>query len=417
MKNYLSFGILFILSIPRLFAQEGRSALPAETAEELRVLQAIHDALPRDWKGWKIEDETALQGREWFHEGGEASKYPFQHEYKITYVIDLTPEEAQRRRTAFERDTRDMMVKVEELEAGTRVEVQIWVNYFEDETRSKTAPATKTVSPFNLTLWGPKAGKFFLGDWKLTKNQPTDDGVELACRAVKRTDISMGQIQALKMYIKTTPAIREEFLKKLNTQGLKALIGQSFLNQKAITVSTAKEKPLAKPLEGKNEFWYTVDGGPFTNQKVMIKHSETMEQAYLRNNHPDPNVTQNAVTRLLIQEDGDTKLRTPYPFADITVPFIRKTGEFDVLTSEEMSGKTATFSTGIGCWNGCEWSISPVRVHINVTRYDPVGGFVEGTFSGEAIAVYKANEPIEHKPNPIKIKDGYFKIRRKEDRY
>jgi hypothetical protein len=102
----------------RIAAQEGRPALAAETAEDLRVLTAIHDAFPHDWDGWVIEGETKLEGATHFHDSGEAVRRPFRHEYKIEYAIDLKSSEAQRLREALEKapDSMDLM-------AGSRVEV------------------------------------------------------------------------------------------------------------------------------------------------------------------------------------------------------------------------------------------------------------------------------------------------------
>lgn len=417
MSIFLFTTLLCIMQFQLVLAQEGRPALPAETAESLRVLQALHEAFPQQLNGWKVDDESKIEGIQWFHDGGAAVRYPFPHEYKITYVSDLSPAEAELRRKAFDREQKDMMTKVEELEASNRIEVQVWINYFEDQSHSSSQPQLRSFPPFDLTIWGAKASKLFLGNWKVSKSQKLDDGYETDCLASKNPAASMGQIQALKLIIRCSSGIREEFLKKVNLKALKSLIGQNFLDQKIITSSTPVEQELARPLEGKNVFRYVIDGGDFSNSQVNIKHSESMEQAYLRNNHPDPKVTTNAVTRLLVQEDGDTQKRTPYPFADITIPFIRKTGEFEVLKEEEMSGEKATFTLGINCWNGCEWSISAISIKVKVNKYDLVGGFVEGTFSGEGMAAFRPHEHTDRKPFPVKIKDGYFRIKRKADRY
>ena len=393
--------------------QEGRPATASETAEDLRVRRVIHDALPRPWGDWTLETETELAGTVGFHDGGMAARYPFTHEYKASYTLDLKSPTAARLKDAFDRQ----QIALVDLLAAGRIDVVVEINEFESTQNADTRLEPRKLTLFDVAVLGARKTALYVGPWTLVSNEFRDERAETVLKATRNMTVSMGQVQCLSLTIEAPAATRDEFLTRTNVAALRALIGTTSLQQRAIVgPSKGEEAPLAKPAAGTNEFRYDVEGPAFPKQSVSIPAFEPNQMTYLRNNHPDPQVVENAVTRVLVSAKEDTVNRTPTPFADITIPFVRRTGDF-VVTKDPLDDAKATLALGIDCWNGCGWSLMPDGIKITVSHYDAVGGFVDGSFSGPAVAMYRAHEPVDHRSLPVTISNGYFKIRRKADRY
>ena len=225
----------------------------------------------------------------------------------------------------------------------------------------------------------------------------------------------MTQIQTIHLDCSGSPAVIDFILKNTDLKSVQALIGQNKITQPTVSQSPPKEKPLAKPLEGTNEIVFSLDGGDFKNRTFRLQPSNQNEFGYLRNNHPNPAVTDNAVTRILMAEDDDFTTKNKTGFLDITIPFIRQTGQFEVYPGSEKS----SFAGGINCWDGCEYSFDADGMKVTISRYDAVGGFIEGTFEGEVTVGYKINQLLDNdqKKRPNAQIKGHFKVHRKEDRY
>lgn len=411
MKTILSI-IFFIGFITKVSAQEGRPALGAETAESQRVKTIIRDAFPHDLADWEMEDESKVDGETWFHDGGMAVKYPFIHEFKVRYVRKNISENERKKWQKIAIDEAGIQKMIDE----TECEIIVSVNNFQVEFSSKSLQ-TKVISPFSLALVAQHGAKLFIGNgWKMTKNEDLGDGRRnYVVEAPINKAIPMTQIQTVQFASKSSPTVLDLFLKNINLKVIQALIGQNKISQSAISKPINTEKTLIKPIEGNNEIVFTLNGGDFSNRTFKLKHSKESEFGYLRNNHPNPAVTENAITRILIQEDDDFTTKNKTGFLDITIPFIRQTGQFEVFNGSEK----ASFVGGINCWDGCEYSFNAENMKVNIIRYDAVGGFIEGTFEGEVKVGYKLNQPLDtdkqKRPN-AQIK-GKFKVHRKEDRY
>lgn len=403
---------IFLLSLSYLHAQEGRPALPVETAEDERIKTVLKNAFPHELENWEVEDESKTDGITWFHNGGEAANSPFIHRYKINYKRkNVSDQEREKwKKTAVD------VLGIQKMIAETECEIIVTVNHFFTEFAAENLQ-TKAVSPFNLSMTGPFEAKLFIGNgWKMTKNEDLGDKRRnYVVESTLNKAAPMTQIQTIYLDCTGSPAVIDFFLKNTDLKSIQALIGQNKITQPSVSQSAPKERPLAKPLEGNNEIMFSLDGGDFKNRTFRLKSSKENEFGYLRNNHPNPAVTDNAVTRILIAEDDDFTTKNKTGFLDITIPFIRKTGEFDVFQGAEK----ASFAGGINCWDGCEYSFDGDGMKVTISRYDAVGGFIEGTFEGEVKVGYRVNQPLDNdqKKRPNAQIKGHFKVHRKEDRY
>ncbi|GGD40117.1 hypothetical protein GCM10011514_00250 [Emticicia aquatilis] len=410
MKILLSIALLFFS--PLIFAQEGRPALASETSEDERVKSTIKKAFPHDLENWEVEDESKTDGITWFHNGGEAANSPFTHQYKINYKRKNVSEQEREKWKKVAVD----VVGIQKMMAETECEIVVTVNTFFTEFEAENLQ-TKAVSPFNLSMVGPFEAKYFMGNgWKISKNESLEDNRRnYVVEAAINKGVPMTQIQTIHLDCTGSPTVVDFILKNTDLKAIQTLVGQNKITQPTNNQTITKEKPLTKPLEGNNEIEFTLDGGDFHNRTFKLKHSKDGEFGYLLNNHPNPAITDNAMTRILIQEDDDFKTKNKTGFLDITIPFIRKTGEFEVFKGAEK----ASFAGGINCWDGCEYSFDADGMKVNVSRYDAVGGFIEGTFEGEVTVGYKINQPLDNdqKKRPNAQIKGRFKVHRKEDRY
>lgn len=388
-------------------AQEGRPALPAETAEDARVKQAIHDAMPRDFDRWSIDSESDVDGIRQFHDSGEAVRYPFTHQYAITYVYQPTDAEAAKWR-AMATDTAGIQQVTDE----TRCEITVFVNGFERTVHSTGPITTRTTAPFSVALHGLHGAQLFLGPWKAGTPVRDSDGITYQVTATRDQKASGTAIQTMLIAIRGSSRVVDLFVGRIKIAALASMIGEDRATRVTRTAA-AVEAPLAKPVPGSNVIEFTLDGGDYHGRVFRMKHSATMEFAYLRNNHPDAAVTDNAVTRVLASEDDDFTTKNKTAFLDVTVPFIRRTGSFEVTGDSP----NATFQGGVNCWDGCEWTFDAVKMTVTVTKYDPVNGFVEGDFSGEVTVKFRPNLPTSNRVEKGRISNGHFKVRRQADRY
>lgn len=414
MKAWLILGIsclTFVVS----FGQEGRPALESETAEDHRVKKIIQKAFPHDLPDWRVDDESKTEGVTWFHDGGSAVKSPFGHGFFIRYVRQNVSEAEKEKWRKVAVD----MAGIQKMQDETECEIKVRVNGFSSRLETDGTATKRTVPSFDLVLVGPHESRLAMGTGWTSKSEMLDDQrMAYSWAAPLNRTVPMTQVQTVILELKGSPAVLDYFLKNMDVAALRALIGQQNVNSLTATANAGAkvvEKPLTKPLPGLNEIEFTLNGGDFQNRLIRLKHSAQGEFGYLRNNHPNPAITENAVTRILVQEDDDFKTKNKSGFLDITIPFIRKTGEFEVYPNAEK----ASFVGGVNCWDGCEYSFDADRLKVSITRYDPVGGFIEGTFAGEVKVVYKASQPLDNdqKKRPNAQIDGRFKVHRQADRY
>ena len=405
------FACLFVAGLS--FAQEGRPALAIETAESERVKTTIKKALPHDLENWAIERESDTDGDLSFHNGSVGYTSYFSHEFAIRYVRKNVSEEEKQKWRAIAVDEAGIQKMIDE----TECEINVYVNTFENELTTAGKLESKAISPFTFALVGAHGARLCLGNgWKTAQTTPLEDGKKLIRILMPPNDnLPKTQIQSILITVKGSPTVLDFFLKNTDLKALQALIGQNKINTATTASMPPAETPLAKPAAGVNEIEFTLSGGDFNQRIVRLKPSVDNQFGYLRNNHPNRAITENAVTRILISEDSDFKTYNKTGFLDITIPFIRQTGQFEVFPGSEKS----SFSGGVNCWNGCEYSFDANGLTVKIVKYDPVGGFIEGTFEGDVKVGYKINEPIDtdQQKRPDAHIKGRFKVRRQKDRY
>ncbi|MBB3837585.1 hypothetical protein FHS57_001582 [Runella defluvii] len=404
-------GIVFVCF--QAHAQEGRPALAIETAESQRVKSIIKNALPHQLENWAIERESDTDGDTWFHNGSVGYSSFFSHEFKIRYVRKNVSEDEKNKWRTIAVD----MAGIQKMMDETECEIDVYVNAFENELTTQGSLHPKPIPPFPFVMVGPHDARLCMGKgWKVAKTTPLDDGQTLYRFEMPPSfTVPMTQIQSILILVKGSPTVLDFFLKNTDLKALKDLMGENKIPIPNPSQAPPMEKTLAKPLAGTNEIEFTLNGGDFNQRTVRLKPSVDNQFGYLRNNHPNRAITENAITRILISEDSDFKTYTSAGFLDITIPFIRQTGQFETFPGSEKS----SFRGGINCWNGCEYSFDSNGVTIKITSYDPVGGFIEGTFEGDVKVGYKIHEPIgtDQQKRPDAHIKGHFKVRRQKDRY
>lgn len=408
-RIFFSWAMVFF----QVHAQEGRPALAIETAESKRVKSIIRNALPHSLDNWAIERESDTDGETWFHNGSVGHSSFFSHEFKIRYVRKNVSEEEKDKWRAIAVD----MAGIQKMMDETECEIDVYVNAFENEVTTKGALKPKSMAPFSFALMGQHGARLCMGnDWKVAKTTPLDDGQTMyRIEMQPNLKLPMTQIQSILIMVKGSPTVLDFFLKNTDLNALKNLVGENKISSPDPVKAPSSEKTLAKPLAGINEIEFILNGGDFSQRNIRLKHSVDNQFGYLRNNHPNRAITENAVTRILISEDSDYKTYNSAGFLDITIPFIRQTGQFEAFPGSEKS----SFRGGVNCWNGCEYSFDSNGVTIKITTYDPVGGFIEGTFEGDVKVGYKIHEPIgtDQQKRPDAYIKGHFKVRRQKDRY
>jgi hypothetical protein len=156
---------------------------------------------------------------------------------------------------------------------------------------------------------------------------------------------------------------------------------------------------------GKNVISFTMVAEDGTSKDVVISSSKNdfSNSACLRNHNENPKVMQEAHIDFHITDEKDGNL-----LFMISLPIIRTTGTV-----------TATYESGYDyqiMWRGntdANHSFSPESIVINLTKWAPVGDFLEGTFSGTA-TLKDHNNFSTDVPKYI-IKNGKFRLRRIKD--
>ena len=399
-------GGLALFLANTIHGQEGRPALPAETAEDARVKRVLNESLPNDLPKWTIESESRLDGVGSFHDPTEAVTTPFHHEITISYAYHPTEQE----RAALQADA-TTTAGIRRVMASTQCEVRAAANDFDDQMHDEAPIRVISRPPFSLALVGDVETRVYLGPWAPGAPERDGDAMEYRPMATRNRTAPGSQIQTVSIRLACAPQAAELILAKSNVTRLATMIGESVMPMPT-RHPLPTEKALTPAPIGDTAIAFTIDGGDLHQRNVRLKPSKQEQFAYLNNLYPDFAVTDNAMTRLLASEDADFATKNKSGFLDITMPLVRTTGTFEVTPDADK----ATLAGGINCWDACEWSFDAKAVTVTVTRYDPVNGFIEGTFSGSVMLKYKASEPIDHRETTAMVTGGVFKVRRRADR-
>lgn len=247
-------------------------------------------------------------------------------------------------------------------------------------------------------------------DGKPGRNYKVEDKAKLQVGTV---------IQTISISIDAHPAIASFMLKRMNIEKIKALLGTGKFSDDIAETDLKKyfpEKPV-KPVPGMNSVSFTFtdesgkeqtfnlqgmprpipSGGGIHDCSVLVNHNENAK------------VLENAELTLQIADK-----KSDFIFHS-SIPVIRTTGTV-TATYQSDHDYEVMWSANFVNKDKVPLVLFADEVHITVTKWAPVGDFIEGTFYGTATS--KDPKDLNGSPNTtIKytIKNGKFKMRRIED--
>lgn len=413
MKKILLFAFVSISSL----LQAQRPATKAEREEDARVLRVLSEAMPHEIDGWLDEGESTygeskLTGRSGFYNNTNFSTRDiYEHQYTISYRM-VTASDDMMNKIQAARDRNDFEYVV----AATTCEINVLVNGRDDQYPSGS-PFKKINAGIPGGVYRDEAGRectmVYLGkNWKInTKTETSDDG-----RGTVKKEYFMNTqlnnkvgtvVQSVQIQIKSNAAVAELFMKQINWEKITALLGTGAIKDDEAVTELKKyfvEKPVPA-ITGSNTLSFTMVAEDGTEKNVVMtsaKHDLT-NCALLRNHNENPKVMQEAHIDFRITDD-----KNPNLLFHLSLPIIRTTGSV-----------TATYDSDYDyqvMWRGntdVNHSLQPTTIEIRLTKWSPVGGFLEGTFSGTA-TMKDHNDFSTQKPS-FTIKNGKFRMRRIAD--
>ncbi|MFN8283805.1 MAG: hypothetical protein U0U67_11365 [Chitinophagales bacterium] len=401
MKNLFFFGFL-VLSI-QLFAQ--RPATKAETDEDLRVLQTISEAMPREVDNWMIEDESKIEGTTGWYNSMDFSKTDiFDHTYKIVYKLEKADnaliEKARNAKTAEDFNF---------IDAASRCEIEFHINT-NNTCNFAVTPFEKINTSYAKNVYRDKAKQeytiAFIGD-KWTFVPYAEDGQY--CIKSNPNNTFGTVIQSIKVIIHANAAVADLFIKQMNWTKINGLIGSGKITDDISESELKKyfvEQPIT-PINSANTVSYTLVYEDGTTKKIVItstKH-DLANSARLRNHNPNPKILQESHIDFYLSDDKNENL-----FFHASLPIIRTTG---TVTATYQSDYDYSIMWSSNIDNTI--TILPENMTITITKWAPVGGFIEGTFSGTG-TLKDHNDFSTTRPS-ITILNGTFKVRRVNDEY
>lgn len=414
MKSIIS--ALFIGYCSLSWAQ--RPATQAETAEDARVLKILSEAMPHEVDGapdpaersFGVSSLTGLTG--FYNDMNFATRNVFEHQYTISYQFTKAPE-ALKEKIDKAKSANDMNY----LYALSTCEVEIYVNSTFSMPYS-LMPINKISLPYcanayrNANTTDGGAFLFFGNNWTVKpKNYPAEDvfgqpekrfTLDVHLKTHPGTDI-----QGIVVHVKGHNDIAELVMQQIDWQKINSLIGTGKITDDE-SESDLKKYFIEKettPLVGNNtlSFTYVAEDGKEKTYAITSSKHDLSNCALLRNRNENPKIMQDAQITFRIQDDKDqNKLFL------MALPIIRTTGTV-----------TATFQSDYDyqvMWRGnpdASHSFTATEITITLSKWAPVGDFLEGSFSGTA-TIKDHNDFTDTLPT-YTIKNGKFRIRRIKD--
>jgi len=416
MKTFLlllTFSIIYSGS----FAQ--RAATKAERDEDARVLKVLSAAMPHNLEGGSESErsfgESSLEGLSGFHNDMNfTTRDVFDHQYTINYSFtQAIPELKDKVEAARSRNDIEYLMGVSECEIG------IWVNstFTADNFPYASSPVKKISRSYCPEVYRDEKGNqftflFFGKNWSVTPaSYQFDDGYSKPQnRYTLKTKTSLHHgtdVQSIMVYVKGHADLADIILKQVDWAAISQLIGTGRIQDDETESDLKKyfpEKTVA-PVAGNNTLSFTYIDKDGVEKQFSISSSkhDLTNCALLRNHNENPKVMQEAHIDFRIADDKD-----PNRLFHLSLPIIRTAGTV-----------TATFESDYDyqvMWRGntdASHSFSPATIEIQLLKWAPVGGFMEGTFSGTA-TMKNHNDFSSEKP-VYTIKNGKFRIRRIPD--
>ncbi|MBS1510583.1 MAG: hypothetical protein JST86_07085 [Bacteroidetes bacterium] len=439
----MKYGIIiasFLLLTPSSYAQ--RPSTKAEHDEDARVLQIISSSMPKDIAEAPDPDERSnngiggnssdLSGISGFHNNMNfATRNTFEHYYKADYNFKKIPDELAAELNPIINQAKDK-TDVASLEAIYKISnctIIVSVNQFNEGNEIHSFyPIAAFKSPYSNVAFRDNKGYetiLFFGACKPVLSSEDGEGPDgkpgKTYRVEDKAKLQIGTvIQTIAISIDAHPAIAAYMLKHMNVEKIKALLGTGKFSDD-VTESELKkyfaEKPVKPVVPGMNGISFTYVDEAGREQQFSLQGAPRPipsgggihDCSVLENHNENAKVLENAELRIDL---ADKK----YEFiVNITVPIVRTTGEV-TATYQSDHDYLVMWSANLVNSNKEHLILFPDEIHIKVTKWAPVGDFIEGTFYGTATS----SDPKDPNGSPntalkYTIKNGKFKMRRIED--
>ena len=413
MKNCIPAILLFCT----VTANAQRPATKAETEEDARVLSILSASMPHDIEGWTDEGERSngesnLKGVSGFYNNTNfATRDIFQHQYTISYRL-VNPSNELKNKLDNAKAKNDFAYIL----SASTCEINILVNGNNDQIH-----ANSNFKKINLAccpnVYRDAANSeytvFYFGkNWVVNSVAETsDDGrgtveKQYYLRPVLKNSIGT-VVQSIMVVMNCNADVADMMIQKIDWAKINNLIGTGAFTDNTDASELKKyfaEKPVPA-VPGKNVISFTMIAADGTSKDVVISASKNdfSNSACLRNHNENPKVLQEAHIDFHISDEKDGNL-----LFMMSLPIIRTTGTV-----------TATYDSDYDyqiMWRGntdVNHSFSPESIVVTLTKWAPVGDFIEGTFSGTA--TLKDHNDFSTDVPKYTIKNGKFRLRRIAD--
>lgn len=431
--------LLFTVIMLPVAANAQRPSTKAEHDEDARVLQIISSSIPHDLAEAPDPEERSnngiggntsdLSGIGGFHNNMNfATRNTFEHYYKADFNFKKIPDELAEQLTPI----------IDKAKAGGDINalteaymisnctIIVSVNQFDigNEVHS-FSPFSTFKNPYTNVAYRDKQGYetiLFFGTCKpvlSSEEAEGPDGKPGTKYWVKdKAKLQIGTvIQTIAISINAHPAIADFMLKHMNVAKIKALLGTGKIADDVAETDLKKyfaEKPV-KPVPGMNmiSFTYTDETGKDQNfylqgaPRPIPSGGGIHDCSILVNHNENPKVLENAeVTMKLADKSYDNNF-------NMSLPIVRTTGSV-IATYETDYDYSIMWSVNLVNNRKEKLIIVPDEMHITITKWAPVGDFIEGTFYGTATS-RDPKDPLTTTRLHYTIKNGKFKMRRIED--
>jgi hypothetical protein len=415
MRSYLIAGLLLYT----ISAAAQRPATRAEHDEDARVLKILSQAMPHNLEGAaeseRSDGSSNINGLTGFYNNTNFSTRDiFQHQYTITYEYSKAPDALKEKI-----ETAKNKNNLKYVFGSSFCEIQFWVNsnFTESNFPYSLSPVKKINTAYCSNAYRDESGSdftflFFGNNWSVSPSSymAEDENGKPQKRFFLKTTFNSHSgtiIQGILVYIQGNADLADIILKQVDWKKINGLIGTGDFKDDESEGELKKyfAEKAVPAVAGINTFSFTMVAEDGATKDVVISSSkhDRSNCVRLRNHNENPKLMQDVHMDFYITDDTDPNL-----LFMLSLPIIRTTGTV-----------TATFDSDYDyqvMWRGntdANHSFSPVSIEIHLSKWVPVGDFLEGTFSGTA--TLKDHNNFSTEVPKYTIKNGKFRLRRIND--
>lgn len=428
----IKYYLLLLLFATATVLKAQRPATKAEHDEDARVLKIISQAMPHDieeapepgercdhGEGLNSSDLTGIGG--FYNNMNFVTRNTFKHQYKINYQFTRIPAELAGKLNPLIDEAKGKMDEgsLTLVDKITHCDITVIVNG-NFCSNAGFANVQKIASPYGNTAYSDAKGyntTLFFGDvWKTsikTEDRDVDNGrVVKAYEVCGNASLAVGTlIQSIVVNIDGHPEMADYIMRKINWAAIKGLLGTGRIMDDISQSDTKKffiEKPVS-PVPGANtvSFIYVDENGNEKQFNASSSKHDLPNCAILRNHNENLQVMEFARTEVRLTDDNDN-----LKWFRIAIPVLRTTG---AATATWQSNHDYEVEWGAmpGLVKNAQ-VLFPDNMEITITKWAPVGDFIEGTFSGSATS-HDPTDPLSNTMIKYTVKSGKFRMRRVAD--